>query len=330
MKECFQFGILGCGVISGIHKQAVEMLPRAEFAGAADYDGERAKKFVEGTAGAAYGSYEEMLQDPAVDAVCICTPSGWHCENAIAALRAGKHVVLEKPMAISTEDADRIEAVCKETGKLLTVICQLRFSRDVQRVKKLMEEQAFGAVSLCSLNMKEWRAPSYYAGTWRGTRAMDGGGALMNQGIHGVDLMLYLMGDAKLKYGKAKTSFHYIEVEDTAVAVLEFENGALGTMDASTCAYPGFRRRLEIVGSEGCAIFNENKLERLVVHGVEQDLTEEEKPVETSPLKLAAELHVRQIGNLIGAIRGEETLLIDAAQGRRAVALIEQIYRFPG
>ena len=330
LNEKINFGILGCGMISDFHARAIASLEDACLLGAADFDISRAEQFADKHhALKAYASYEDMLADDEIDVISICTPSGFHAENAIAALRANKHVVLEKPMALTKEDAERVTKACEESGKLLTVICQLRFSEDIARTKELVSSGAFGKLAFCNLSMKYWRSPEYYAGGgWKGTKKMDGGGALMNQGIHGVDALLYIAGDAKLIAAKSDTLLHQIEVEDRAVAMLEFANGAFGTIEASTCVNPGFERRIEIAGTDGCAVLRESTLEKLVVGGqVLIDGNKEEiAGTANDPSAMGYELHAKQIQNLIRAIRGEEKLLIDAREGQRAVRLITDIY----
>ena len=330
MSGMVKFGILGCGVVADYHAKAVRSIGEAMLCGVADQSADRAEAFADQYGVKAYRSYAEMLADPEIDAVCICTPSGMHAQNALEALAAGKHVVVEKPMALNTADADKMIRACRESGKLLTVICQLRFSKGVNRLRKLVEEQAFGTIGLCDLDMKYWRSPEYYEKSpWKGTIKMDGGGALMNQGIHGVDALLYILGDAKLLSARVKTVYHKIEVEDTAVATLEFENGALGVIEASTCTNPGCGRRLMISGSNGSAILREGVIEKLVIG---DQVLVNEAPIgncntASSPTNMTHLLHTRQITNFVNAIQGKEALLIDANEGRRAVALIESIYQ---
>ena len=324
------FGILGCGVIADFHAMAILKLPDANLLGVADNNVITAQRFADKYSVKYYPDYETMLGDSEIDAVCICTPSGFHADNAIAALNAKKHVVLEKPMAFTAERAREIEAVAKENGCVLTVISQLRFSQDIQRVKKLMAENAFGKIVFCDLYMKYWRSCEYYSSSnWKGTRKFDGGGALMNQGIHGVDILLYLVGDAKVISAKNKTVFHNIDVEDASVALLEFENGAMGVIEASTCAYPGFDRKIEIIGTEGSVVLKENKIEKLVVHGetiIDGLKNESLLSTSSNPTAMSADLHTMQLGNFINAVSGVEDLLIDAAEGAKAVSLIEEIY----
>ena len=231
MKK-INFVIVGTGMIAPVHVDAINYTEGAHLYGVCGRNVEKTAQFAEKHGVKCYTSYDDVLADENVDAVAICTPSGHHAQQTIDALYSGKHVVVEKPMALTSADCDRIIEAVKETGKKLAVICQLRFSEDVQRVKKLYEEGAFGTVSLCDLYMKYWRSPSYFTeNDWRGTKALDGGGALMNQGIHGIDQLLYITGGAKLISARAMTAHHDIEVEDTAVALLEYPSGAIGVIE---------------------------------------------------------------------------------------------------
>ncbi len=329
-QKVLNFGILGCGVIADFHAQAIRSLDNAKLIGAADNSPKRAEQFSEKYAIKKYESYEEMLADDNVDAVCICTPSGFHAQNAIDALNAAKHVVLEKPMALNSEDIERVITATKENNRLLTVISQLRFSSDIKRVKDLMAQNAFGKIVFCDLYMKYWRSAEYYSSSdWKGTLKFDGGGALMNQGIHGIDLLLYLAGNAKVLCSKNKTAFHDIEVEDASVSMLEFQNGAMGVIEGSTCACPGFERKIEIIGTEGSVVLKENKIEKLVVAGetLIDGITEELAGTANDPTAMSYELHALQLNNLINAVNGKEELLIDCYEGSRAVKLIEEIYK---
>ena len=330
MEKTMRFGILGCGVVADYHARAIDSLENAELWGVADNNTSKAISFAEKYGVKAYSDFASMLADADIDAVCICTPSGMHAQNALEALAAKKHVVVEKPMALNTSDADRMIRACRENKRMLTVICQLRFSDDVQKLKRLVKERAFGKLGLCDLYMKYWRSPQYYQNSpWKGTKEMDGGGALINQGIHGVDALLYILGDAKLLSAKAKTLYHEIEVEDTAVAMLEFDGGALGVIEASTCSYPGFDRKIEICGSNGHAVWREGRIEKLVIGDQVIVSSSDMGLLSTSsnPTAMSPLLHAKQIDNFINAIHGKEKLLIDAMEGRRAIALIEEIYR---
>ncbi len=327
-----KFGIVGTGVVAGFHANAIKSLENAKLYGVYDNVSERAMSFAQKHNIKAYKSYEDMLADSAIDAVCICTPSSFHKEQAIMALKHNKNVVVEKPMAFTYEECRQIDEECKKSGCVLTVISQFRFSEDVKKVKKLVSSNAFGKLVFCDLYMKYWRSPEYYnSSNWKGKKALEGGGALMNQGIHGVDLLTYIAGDAKVINAKTKTAFHNIEVEDAALAVLEFENGAMGVIEASTCAYPGFERRLEIVGTKGSVVLKENTIETLVIDG--ENITTKKGAGEvigtaSDPSAMSYKFHAEQIQNFINAVNGKEKLLIDAIDGARAVKIIEDIYRY--
>ncbi len=332
--EKIRFGILGAGLIANIHAQAIRTLPEARLAGVADVSAAGAQTFAAQYGITAYPDYEAMLADSAIDVICICTPSGFHTRQTLQAIRCGKHVVLEKPMALTEEDADRIIEAEQRSGVLVTVVSQLRFSEDVQTLRELVQKNAFGRQIFCNLYMKYWRDPSYYASSsWKGTLALDGGGALMNQGIHGIDLLLHIAGSAAVLKGCKKTLSHRIEVEDTAAALLEFESGALGVIEASTCTAPGFERRLEIHGDRGYAVLVEDRLAELMLDG--QQLRSQacgsdgRRYINTAsdPGKLDCTLHARQLQNMVRAIRGAEPLRVGTADGRRAVELIRQICR---
>ena len=329
MKD-IRFGIVGCGVVSHSHVAALLACDGAVLVGVFDRNASKREEFAARYGVRPYASYASMLADGEIDAVCICTPSGLHADQAIQALREGKHVVLEKPMALTTADAAKICREAEISHHLITVISQNRFREDVVRVKNLIDEGAFGTLVLCDLYMKFWRDPSYYtSSTWRGTWGMDGGGALMNQGIHGVDLMRYLVGDVRLLKGRAKTQLHNIEVEDTAAALLEFDCGALGVIEASTAAYPGFSRRIEIHGTRGYATIVDSNLEKLCVAGemlVDRNI-EVDAGTASDPTKMSYMGHLLQLRNFVAAVRGEEPLAITAHDGLEAVRLIESVYR---
>lgn len=327
-----KFGIVGCGMIASINAEAIDSIPSAKLVGVADTNFDLACSFAKKRTVKAYENYDDMLADDEIDAVIVCTPSCFHAQNAIDALKSGKHVVLEKPMAIKLEDADKIIKAVNETGNTLTVVSQFRFSRDLLKVKRLIEKGAFGKISLCSLSMRYYRSPEYYStSAWKGTLKFDGGGALINQGIHGIDLLQYLAGDVKSVTGVTRTLAHDVEVEDTATALVEFVSGALGTIVASTCAYPGFERKIEINGDKGFVILRENRIERLMIDGKEQDVTiTDYANASSDPTNITCDEHKAQLENFISAIKGEEKLLVDCYEGRKALRIIEEIYRQNG
>lgn len=325
----YNFAILGCGVISKTHALAINEIPNATLVGVADNNAEYARAFAQKNGVKAYENYQEMLADKSIDVVCICTPSGFHASNAIDALNAGKHVILEKPMSISNEWADKVIDTCEKTGKKLTVISQFRFSEDVNKVKKLISENAFGKISLCTLTMKYYRNPEYYSSSsWRGTLRFDGGGALINQGIHGVDMLDYIVGPITNVKGKIATVSHNIEGEDTAVALFQTAFGALGVIQASTCAYPGFDRRIEIHGDKGYVCLLENKIEKLMVNGEMVDLGELNfTSTANDNTVMDYRMHKAQFENFINGIEGKEKILVDCYEGKKALAIIQKVYK---
>ena len=326
----FKFGILGCGMIANIHALAIKGIENVQLVGVADNKKEFADNFAQKHGVKAFASFEEMLADKEIDVVCICTPSCFHAPNAIQAMQSGKHVVLEKPMAFTAAEADEVIAVSEKTGKFITVISQLRFSPDILKLKELVQKGAFGKITLCTLSMKYYRSEEYYSSSpWKGTKKFDGGGALMNQGIHGIDLLQYIVGAVKSVQGQVRTLSHAIEVEDTAAAVLEFECGALGTVQGSSCSYPGFERKIEIHGDKGYALLVENKIEKMMIDGEQVcvEITESDVNTASDPTALDCGAHRKQMMNLLGAIEGKEKLLIDGNEGKKAVEIIEKIYK---
>lgn len=329
-QKTLKFGVLGTGMASDFHAISINKIDGAELLGVCDLNLERAREYANKHGGKVYETYEEMLSDNEIDAICICTPSGYHAENAILAANHGKHIIVEKPLAINTRDVDRIIKACEKNSVKLTVISQFRFSSDIQKAKEIVSSGKLGKLVMCDLYMKYWRDPSYYASSnWRGTKKIDGGAALINQGFHGVDLFLYIAGDAKVKSSIAKASFHNIEAEDTAVAMLEFDCGAVGVIEASTCAFPGFGRRMEIIGTEGHLILTEATIEKVVIG--DETLIDNTSKISTStasdPMAMPYENHIAQFKNFVNAINGKEEILVTAKESRRALKLIEDVYR---
>lgn len=322
------FAIYGCGVISKTHAAALQDIDGAQLTVCADFNPAAAEAFA-----AAYNiqmlpDWNALLQSKDIDAVCICTPSGTHAPLAIEALNAGKHVVLEKPMALNTAQCDEVIAAAERTHTRITVISQLRTSPDIIRAKELLQSGALGKIIMCQLHMCYYRPDTYYIGSWRGTKKMDGGGALMNQGIHGVDLLRHLMGPVKQLSSVVRTLLHDIEVEDAAAVALEFESGAIGVITASTATHPGYDREIKIYGTRGGLEFKEDKMVRLVLDGIEQPCEEFiSAGAATSNLLLDYRGHARQLDAFVRAISGEEVVYPDQFDGKQAVELIETIYR---
>jgi UDP-N-acetyl-2-amino-2-deoxyglucuronate dehydrogenase len=248
--------IIGPGKVAHIHAQALAALPETEFTGAWGADCEGTKAFIAKFGGRAYCDADELLADPAVQAVIICTPHPLHAAQAIAAAQAGKHVLVEKPMALTVADCDRMIEAADAAGVKLGVVSQRRFYEPVQRVKQAIAAGKIGAPILGTVVVLGWRGPEYYAmDAWRGTWEGEGGGILVNQVVHQLDLFQWFMGDVAELFGYWDNLNHpYIKVDDTAVAVLRFKNGALGNIVVSNSQNPGLYARIHVHGHNGATV----------------------------------------------------------------------------
>jgi predicted dehydrogenase len=247
------FGIIGCGRIAYKHAEAIKKNEKANLLYVCDIIEERAVDYKKKYGAERYFTdYHEMLEMPDLDVVNICTPSGMHAEMGIAAAKAGKHVIVEKPMALSSIDADALINACDENRVKLAVCFQNRFNPPVQKLRRALEEGRFGKLTHASAVVRWFRPQDYYdQAPWRGTWAMDGG-CLMNQSIHNIDLLQWMMGPVESVFGYTANNFRKIEAEDVGVAVLKFKNGALGVIEASTTIYPeNLEETLAIFGEKG-------------------------------------------------------------------------------
>lgn len=329
MKK-IRFAIYGCGMIANIHATAINEIKNADLIGAGDIKEEFAARFAEKYGIKTFPDYESLIHSDEIDAICICTPSGTHANLAIEAINCGKNVVLEKPMAITVEECDRIVEACeKSTGKLM-VISQLRTVPDVKRAKEIIASGALGKITICDVHMKYYRSPEYFKGSWKGTKKMDGGGALMNQGIHGIDLLQYICGPIKNIQSCVRTLVHDIEVEDTAVAIAEFESGAIGVIEATTSVYPGFNRVIEVCGSRGSLVLKEGRLEKVLLADgeIHETVIVNDSDDANDPTKVKTEGHRNQISGFVNMLLGKGNVEIcDQYEGRKAVEIIERIYK---
>jgi len=256
------FAIVGTGMISRFHARAIEDVRGAKLVACCDMATERANQFAEEVGCTPYDDMAKMLADPAVDVVTIATPSGAHMEPAVQAAQAGKHVIVEKPLEITLKRCDKIINECEKAGVKLGTIFPSRFHDSSIQMRKAIDQGRFGRLTLGDAYVKWFRTQEYYdSGAWRGTWKLDGGGALMNQAVHTVDLLSWLMGPVEEIQAQTATLAHKrIEVEDVATATLKFKSGALGVIEATTAAYPGYLKRIELHGSEGTAVLEEEDL----------------------------------------------------------------------
>ena len=331
------FGIIGLGVISNVHAIALENQKDCYLVGGFHKNKEKADKWANEHQCRAFYSLEEMLADPEIDAVSITTPSGSHLEPALSAIRAGKHVLIEKPMEITE---DRIQEIIDEAEKHKVLLCgifQSRFHEASRLLKQAIDAGRFGTITLADAQFKWFRTQAYYdSGAWRGTWAIDGGGVLMNQGIHAIDLLLYLMGDPKEVCAYTATLAHErIEVEDTATAILKFPGGALGVIEGSTGAYPGSMKRIEICGSKGQAVLEEDSITKWeFAEELPQDAAIREQFSASSsiggandPQKISTIGHIREFADFSNAIKTGTEPYIPGREAMRSVHLIRSIYQ---
>ncbi len=251
-----RFAVIGAGMIGGLHARTISEMPGAELAAVCSRDLDRAKQLADAHGGEPTVDYGVLLQRTDVDAVSICTASGEHAMFGVPAAEAGKHVLVEKPIEISLDAADALIAACSQAGRKLGVIFQLRFLDASIEVKGAADVGVLGSPVMADCYMKFHRPQSYYDDSrWKGTLAMDGGGALINQGIHGLDLLLHLAGDvASVQAYTAVLAHENIEVEDTCVATVRYTSGAVGVIQATTSVHPDFQQRIELHGKQGTII----------------------------------------------------------------------------
>jgi predicted dehydrogenase len=332
-------GIVGAGMISEIQADAIRKVPGARVVAFCDKIRAAAESRAAQFGGVAFERVEDLVADPDVDVVSICTPSGMHAEPAIVAANAKKHVVVEKPIEVTLERSDLIIRACRQNGVKLGAIFPRRFLESSQLLKRAIAGGRFGTIVLADVYIKWFRSQEYYAkGGWRGTYKYDGGGALMNQGIHGIDLLQWLMGGVESVTAFAATRAHTgIEVEDVAVAALRFKSGALGVVEGTTGAWPGDRIRIEIAGTEGSAVLEDETIRAWrFQHETPEDAAVLERFARregantggaTDPRAIDSEGHRRQFDDFVGAIREDRSPRIDGAEARAAVSVITSIYR---
>lgn len=330
----YGFGVIGCGVISDTHLDAIKLLPNAEIVAVCDTREDAARAKAEKYGCDYYTDLAEMLKRDDLHVVNVVVPSGLHAKLGIQCAEAGKHVICTKPIDVTLEKIDSLIAAAERNHVLVGATHQSRDYTVYKRLKQAVDEGRLGKLLYGSAIVPWFRSEEYYSDGWHGTRALDGGGALMNQGIHYVDLLLWVMGNPVKVFGLAENLGHKsIEVEDCANAVLKFENGAQGMIQGTTCTYRGYPHRLEIHGSKGNIIITGDEIQLWDVEG---------EPVENNPsagqaggsadpklgmLGEAVQAHAAQIGDLLAAIEEGRQPKLNGQEARRAVELILAIYQ---
>lgn len=329
------FGLIGSGMIADFHAQAITHARGARLIGVSSRNEKSARELAtRHGAPLATSRLEELLAHPDLHVVCITTPSGAHLEPALAAIRAGKHVVIEKPIEITTQRADLILDAARAAGVCITPIFQSRFGRGARTVKAAIEAGRLGKLVLASAYVKWHRPASYYTG-WKGTLALDGGGVVINQSIHGLDLLQWFAGLPEEVFAFTSKRVHTsIEAEDTASAALRFAGGALGTFEATTGAWPGWSRRIELCGEQGSICLEDDRVARWdFLQARPEDDAIRNAPVDEALRSgsgaagaISHEGHLRQIQDLIDALHEERPPAIDAREARKAVSFVNAIY----
>ena len=325
-------GILGGGNISETHARAALDIEGVKIAAVWGQNAEKAGRLADLAGATSYQDLDAFLSHRPMDAVLIGSPSGLHAEHGIAAARRALHVLVEKPIDITTERADALIAACESARVKLGVFFQDRASSDILKLKRLIDTGELGKPILVSASVRWYRPPAYYKKSqWRGTWALDGGGALMNQGIHTVDLLLWLFGEVSSVWAKAVTALHEIEVEDTVVASFEFSSGAIGNLEATTAAYPGFSRRIEMTWSQGTIVVENDHIHSAnlltPVKGLCGGQSKPEDARATSPVVSDTRSHRAIIEDFVQVIASDGVPICDGHEARRSVQLVDAIYK---
>jgi len=328
-----RFCIAGAGFIGGLHAQAIGAIPEARVTVVCSRSKKSATTLAEQTGAEWSTDCLAAVRRDDVDVVCVCTPSGAHAELAVAAAEAGKHLVVEKPLDVTLERVDRILDAAERNGVKLTCIFPLRFMEGARQAKEAVEQGRLGKVVLADAYIKWYRSQEYYdSSDWKGTWALDGGGALMNQGIHNVDLLNTLAGPVESLVARIDTLAHRMETEDAAAAVLRFANGALGVIEGSTGCWPGDSGRVELHGDRGTIALEDG---RIVVWKLADARPGEEERMlgerslgsgASSATGISYEMHRRQLADMIEAIVEDRPPTVSGDEARESVAIIRAIY----
>jgi UDP-N-acetyl-2-amino-2-deoxyglucuronate dehydrogenase len=333
-------GLLGGGNISDTHARAAASIPGLAITAVCGTNEGRVNALAARYGAAPYLDVHAFLGHRPLDIVAIGSPSGVHGEQVAAAAAHGLHVLVEKPIEITTERVDRLTEHVDRAGITLGVFFQDRSTPDLMAVAEEIAGGVLGRLTLAEARVKWYRPAEYYRESrWRGTWALDGGGALMNQGIHTVDLLLWWLGDVKRVYARTATALHAIEVEDTAVAVLEFASGALGLLEATTAAYPGYDRHVAITGTHGTIVIERDRVRsRDILGEARPDVPARATTARaskagpaagvsaSSPVVADASAHRRVFEDFLKALEAGGQPRVDAREARRSVALVEAVY----
>lgn len=334
------FGIIGSGMIAQFHAKAIKAMEGSQLRSVYSRNPDSSQAIANEYDCTAYSDLDAFLADPDLDIVTIATPSGAHLEPAIAAVRQGKHIICEKPLEVTTDRIDQMIAEGEKQGATISGIFNRRFNPGLIALKKAIDEGRFGQIAMADAYIKWYRDQAYYdSGQWRGTWALDGGGALMNQSIHAIDQLLYVAGPVKSVCATVATLAHErIEVEDTAVAILEFESGARGVIQGSTACWSkdGHSAEVNICGEKGSVFLADDKFRvwEFQDEGPEDEAIRSNLMTQSGakgigandPCAIDFSGHQRNFEDVVSAIQEGRDPLVDGAEARKAVALINAIY----
>lgn len=334
MKEMHRFVLVGSGHVGDVHARVISELENAELAAVIDKNEEVGRGYAERYGCNYYASVQEAIQKEDFSIASICTPSSSHCKIAEEFVKAGKHVIIEKPIDIDLRAVDELQELSRRNNVKICTIFQHRFDDSMIRVKKAIDEGRLGKLFFGACHTKWYRDDKYYAaGGWRGTWKYDGGGALINQSIHYIDLLLYFMGQASEIYGSCGTFAHKsIEVEDLGAALVKFKSGGIGIIEGTTAAYPGLYAELSLYGEKGTLIIQNDRLVRYNVMGMTAD--EEKYMLERKEIAVGAsdamsfsiEPHKREYQDMLRAIETGREPMVDCAEGRKSLEVVLSIY----
>lgn len=329
--KTLNFAIIGIGNIAPVHAAAIAATPGARLTAVATRNPDRGQSFAREHGAGWHADYRELLARPDVDVVAIASPHNLHLPMTEDAAAAGKHVLCEKPMACTVAECDAMIAACERAGVLLGVTFQGRFEPLAAELKALLDGGRLGRLLWASSNTVWYRDDAYYRSKpWRGTWAEEGGGVLINQAIHAIDLFVWAAGMPQQITAQARTLNHQIEVEDGALAILSYGGGAMGLIQATTVAYPGYAERLEFYGTKGGVIYHkgEGRLEWHLLDPAEDG--EHRSGVSSGaarPMDITADAHAALFRDFAAAIRTGGTPLVHGREGRRSLEVVEAIYR---
>jgi predicted dehydrogenase len=337
-KQSRNFGIIGAGLIAEFHAKAIQMIPDAKIIGFCDNGSGKSKLLANKYDCMAFDGFYKLIDHPDVNILTIASPSGAHMQPVLYASERGKHVICEKPMEIEPERIDKMIEAHQKSGTLLGGIFNYRYDPAVRVIKDALNHGRLGKLTYAAVHVPWWRSDEYYKNNWHGTWNLDGGGALMNQSIHMIDLLQYFMGDVSDVKAFAKSSGHDIEVEDVAAAAILFKNGALGSIYGTTASYPGRNRRIEITGTEGTIEMVEDKI---VTWDCKNPLPEDQKIKAqfdkqsegggvSDPGAIAYDGHVKNIKAFVSALENNRPFEIDGYEAKKSVSIIHEIYKSAG